>query len=57
MRLEEVFEDSENLVLIEWADKFYEELGFRNQKLENFIEIKFKHFGREDKREIEIIYG
>lgn len=56
LRLEEIFADPKNLVLIEWADKFFKRKAKSKRGEVNFIKIKFKHVGREDKREIEIIY-
>jgi tRNA threonylcarbamoyladenosine biosynthesis protein TsaE len=47
LRLDEVFKNSENLVLIEWVEKFPE--------IKADIQINLKHLD-EDKREIEIKY-
>jgi len=48
LRLEEVFDNSDNLVLIEWVDKFPE--------IKIDIKINLKHKS-ETTREIDIIYG
>jgi tRNA threonylcarbamoyladenosine biosynthesis protein TsaE len=48
LRLEEIFNNSENLILIEWVDKFPE--------IKTDIKINLKH-KTEITREIKIIYG